>query len=623
MTNLDDLEDLVRNDEKEKAYGLIREDRSISAEILINEGLSFGIIGEYNLSISYFELAEKISQDEKNKEKTRKSLAAAYNNRGNAYYRLNQYEKAIEDFNMAIEFNPKYAKAYRNRGNVHFKLNQYEKAIEDYKKAMGLNPNLAEAYNNRGLAYHKLNQYEEAIKDYKKAIELDPRGANAYYNRGNAYRGLNQYEEAIKDYKKAIELDPRDANAYYNRGNAYRDLNKHEEAIEDYNKAIELSPNLAQPYANRGITRLQTNEDLDKAIEDFKHARDLFEGKDKERVLGLIEWAMARKEMNIKRWDDFRERMNEAREIFEKINDPVSHSLDAFIKFSSLDEELDNALNIPDPIKALEEIEDVLKNLPDFEGLINPEATIFGARILSFAILSEFISSMRSIDENTDLRIIKTKLAELLEDSREVEEKFESVNFIKGKTAIVDIQDIISSIKEEIGKIEWAVNKKQTALEMLKEYWSRLSSAIKVMNGIATRETENIALGREIRRMESKMDDRFAETKGIISKGFEKSSEEHKEILEKIYVTENILMQKDAINARYRIEFPPPPSPAKIIVDIPIGNLTEKQIEKKAEEIAYKFKNLGDKMKEEFLEAIKHIPIIGDKLLRRLKKTKD
>ena len=761
MTSLDELEDLLRKGENEKAYELIKEYRGINAEILINEGISFGIIGEYDLSICYFELAEKIGENNEIKEKAWEKLAASYNNRGLAcceskqhekaiedynkaielnpkyaeayynrgiaYYELNQHEEAIEDFTKAIELNPKYADSYNNRGVAYSKLNQHEKAIEDYNKAIELNPNdaaaysnrgtvyrelnqheraiedynkaielnpkYAEVYNNRGVAYYELKQYEKAIKDYSKAIELNPKYAEAYSNRGNVYRELNQhekaikdcnkaielnpnlaaayynrglayhklkqYEEAIEDYNKAIELDPEDpedpeayytrgltyyelnqheeaikdyskaiefnpkyADAYNNRGNAYYELNQHEKAIEDYNRALELSPNLAQPYANRGIAYLQTNKELDKAIEDFKHARGLFEGKDKERVLGLTEWAMARKEMNLKRWDDFRKRMNEAREIFEKINDPVSHSLDAFIKFSSLDEELDNALNIPDPIRALEEIEDVLKNLPDVEGLINPEATIFGARILSFAILSEFIGSMKSIDENTDLGGVKVKLTKLFEASKEAEELFESVNFIKGKTAIVDIQEIISSVKQEIGKIEWAVNKKQKALEMLKEYWSRLSSAIKVMNGIATRETENIALGREIRRMESKMDGRFAETKGIISKGFEKSSEEHKEILEKIYETKNILLQKDVVKARYRIEFPPPPSPAKIIVDIPIGKLTEKQIEEKAKEVADKIKNLRGKVKKEFLEAIKRIPEMGDKLLKRLKKTK-
>ncbi|KAF5434593.1 Tetratricopeptide (TPR) repeat containing protein, partial [Candidatus Methanophagaceae archaeon] len=551
----------------------------------------------------------------------------AYYNRGNAYGKLKQHEKAIEDYSKAIELDLKYADAYNNRGNAYDDLKQYKRAIGDYNKAIELNPKYAMAYYNRGNAYGKLKQHEKAIEDYSKAIELDPKYADAYNNRGNAYGELQQYEEAFEDYNKAIELNPNDADAYNNRGTACDELQHQEEAVGDYNKAIELNPNFAHAYANRGITQLQTNEDLDKAIEDFKQARDLFEGIDKEKMLGFMEWAKARKELNMKNWDDFRERMNEAKGIFEKINDPLSLSFAASIKFSYLDEDLDNALNISDPIEALKEIENALKNLPEGEGLIEPEKTIFGARISSFAILSEFISTMRGIDENTDLGVVKAELTKLLGDSKEVEEAFESVNFIKGKTAIVDIQEIISSVKQEIGKIEWAANKKQKALGILKKYWSRLSSAIQAMNGIATRETENIALGREIRRMESKMEDRFAETKEIISKGFEKSSVEHGDILEKIYETKNILLQKDVVKARYRIEIQAPlssisPISPKIIVDIPMGNLTEEQIAEKSDEITAKLKDLGGKLKKEFLEAIKHVPETGEKLLKRLKKMK-
>jgi tetratricopeptide (TPR) repeat protein len=552
----------------------------------------------------------------------------AYYNRGNAYGKLKQYKRAIEDYSKAIELDLKFADAYNNRGNAYDELKQYKRAIEDYNKAIELNPTYAMAYYNRGNAYGKLKQHEKAIEDYSKAIELDLKYADAYNNRGNAYGKLKQHEKAIEDYSKAIELNPNDADAYNNRGTAYGELQHQEEAIGDYNKAIERNPNFAHAYANRGITQLQTNEDLDKAIEDFKHARDLFEGKDKESVLGFMEWAKARNDMNMKNWDSFREHMNEAKEIFEKNNDPLSLSFAASINFSYLDEDLDNALTIPDPIEALKQIEDTLKNPLEVEGLIDPERTIFGARILFFAILSAFIGSVRSIDENTDLRMVKTKLAKLLEDSREVEAVFESVNFVKGKTAIVDIQEIISSVKQEIGKIEWAANKRQKALRILIEYWSRLGPAIKVMNGIATRETENIALGREIRRMESKMDDRFAETKEIISKGFEKSSEEHKVILEKIYETKNILLQKDVVNARYRIEIQAPlisslsPISPKIIVDIPMGNLTEEQIKEKSDEITDKIKDMGGKLKKEFFEAIKCVPETGKKLLKRLKKTK-
>ena len=346
MTNLDKLEDLLRKGEKEKAYELVKEDKGITAEILIHEGISFGIIGEYSISISYLVLAEKIAEDESIKEVAREELAVAYYNRGNAYVKLKESERAMEDYSKAIELNPNLAEAYNNRGNGYYELKESERAIEDYSRAIELNPNLAKVYYNRGVAYGEQKEYERAIEDYNKAIELNPKYADAYNNRGVAYGEQKEYERAIKDFSKAIELNPKYAVA----------------------------------YENRGITQLQTNEELEKAIEDFKHARDLSEGRDKERMLGFIEWAKARGEMTMKNWVGFRERMNEARDIFERIGDPLSHSIDAFIKFSYLDEKLDNALSIPKPIEALTKIEEALRNLPEVEGLIDPERAIFGAR---------------------------------------------------------------------------------------------------------------------------------------------------------------------------------------------------------------------------------------------------
>ena len=63
MTNFDELEELLRSGEDEEAYKQIKGDRCITAEILINEGIFFGTLGDHSISISYFTLAEKISSE--------------------------------------------------------------------------------------------------------------------------------------------------------------------------------------------------------------------------------------------------------------------------------------------------------------------------------------------------------------------------------------------------------------------------------------------------------------------------------------------------------------------------------------------------------------------------------
>ncbi|MCJ7616801.1 MAG: diguanylate cyclase, partial [Desulfobacterales bacterium] len=145
----------------------------------------------------------------------------AYIERGKAYDRKGQHDKAISEFNKAIEISPKYASAYTNRGLAYGNKGQYDRAISDYNTAIEINPRLAEAYTNRGIAYGSKGQYEKEISDYNKAIEISPRYAKAYLNRGVAYGRKGEYDEAISDYNKAIEISPKHAAAYTNRGLSY------------------------------------------------------------------------------------------------------------------------------------------------------------------------------------------------------------------------------------------------------------------------------------------------------------------------------------------------------------------------------------------------------------------
>ncbi len=70
-----------------------------------------------------------------------------FNNRGIAYYKLGQYEMAIQDYDDAILIDPQNAGTYYNRGFTYYDLGQYERAIQDYDEVIRLNPQDAWAYN--------------------------------------------------------------------------------------------------------------------------------------------------------------------------------------------------------------------------------------------------------------------------------------------------------------------------------------------------------------------------------------------------------------------------------------------------------------------------------------------
>ena len=98
------------------------------------------------------------------------------------------------------------AEAYLNRGATYSQKGEFDKAISNYNKAIELNPKFAVAYLDRGFTYSKLGEDDRAISDYNKAIEINPRYAVAYYNRGRAYYLKGEYDKSWEDVKKARDL---------------------------------------------------------------------------------------------------------------------------------------------------------------------------------------------------------------------------------------------------------------------------------------------------------------------------------------------------------------------------------------------------------------------------------
>ena len=131
--------------------------------------------------------------------------ANAYYNRGLAYGRKGELDKAIQDFSKVIDWNDNYAAAYYNRGLAYGRKGELDKAIQDFSKAIDLKPAYAEAYNYRGNAYAQKADSDRAIQDYNKAIELSPEYAAVYYNRGLAFLRLQQWENARADLTTARE----------------------------------------------------------------------------------------------------------------------------------------------------------------------------------------------------------------------------------------------------------------------------------------------------------------------------------------------------------------------------------------------------------------------------------
>ena len=84
-----------------------------------------------------------------------------------------KYDDAIADFDKAIALDPNDAAAYGNRGNAYYSKGEVDRAIADYTKVIALNPNDAKAYYNRGNAYDDKGEVDRAIADCPSSDNLE------------------------------------------------------------------------------------------------------------------------------------------------------------------------------------------------------------------------------------------------------------------------------------------------------------------------------------------------------------------------------------------------------------------------------------------------------------------
>ena len=139
-------------------------------------------------------------------EQTEANFAIAFFSIGYLLSEVDEAEKSVSAYDLALRLKPDYAEAYNNRGAAKKDLGQYQEAIADFDKTIRLNPNLAEPYTNRGVVMLELDQHEAAIADHDQALSLKPDHADAYYNRGAAKVALGNSEEAKADFQTALEL---------------------------------------------------------------------------------------------------------------------------------------------------------------------------------------------------------------------------------------------------------------------------------------------------------------------------------------------------------------------------------------------------------------------------------
>ncbi|XP_041070110.1 uncharacterized protein ttc6 [Carcharodon carcharias] len=251
----------IKQAQKDFVQALHLNPKGVNARL--NLGYNFQVLGRFQKAWNQFTIAIDIEP----------TCQDAYEGRAVVNLQMNNTFGAFQDINAALKISQS-AKLFTNRGVISQFTGDLPNAMRDYQKAITLDPTYSLAYFNAANLYFYNRQFSQAHDYYTKAIDLQPGDESALLNRAICRVLLQHAKEALEDFQEAINLSPYSAHIYFNRANLYATLKQFKDAEKDYSQALQLMPDDALFYKLRADVRGHLGL-TEEAIADYKKAIDI------------------------------------------------------------------------------------------------------------------------------------------------------------------------------------------------------------------------------------------------------------------------------------------------------------------------------------------------------------
>jgi tetratricopeptide (TPR) repeat protein len=204
--------------------------------------------------------------------------------RGAEYFNAKNYQKAINEFEAALQEDPKSAMAVFNIGLCYEKLGNQEKAVEYFQKNTELGK--GDGLVHIGLMKAAAGQDGEAEALYQQALSVEPLNGRAHLNLARIAKGRKDYKEAIDRVKSALTEDSANGDAYDLLAQIYYDLGRYELALLVCDAGLQdIDPNHSGMYNTLGLVQLKLKQVI-KALNAFKKAIEF----DEDNVAALMNY---------------------------------------------------------------------------------------------------------------------------------------------------------------------------------------------------------------------------------------------------------------------------------------------------------------------------------------------
>lgn len=161
---------------------------------------------------------------------------------GDDLYEQQKYAEALQEYEKVLAQNLELYEAYEKIGLCHLRLDDTEKAIENFRLALEHNPQSQDVLINLSAIYFEKGDLEEGMKYFKLLDEKSLNDPTLFFNIGVLLFKGNQVDLAAEYLKKSLELDPSSVNGYYQLGLVCLNKGDLDEAKRSFEKVIELAP---------------------------------------------------------------------------------------------------------------------------------------------------------------------------------------------------------------------------------------------------------------------------------------------------------------------------------------------------------------------------------------------
>lgn len=145
---------------------------------------------------------------------------------------------AIEQYQKALELNPKFGDAMFRLAVVQTNLRSFANAIDTWKSYVTLTNGSATAYSNLGFCQDLAGNAPAAEAAYRAGIVRDPSNEPCRVNYGLMLARHGRPNEALLQLQAVLPA----AKAHYDLASVYETMGRKKEARVEYAKSLELDP---------------------------------------------------------------------------------------------------------------------------------------------------------------------------------------------------------------------------------------------------------------------------------------------------------------------------------------------------------------------------------------------